>query len=79
MSVNLAHERFLPHPCTPPLKWEGNGLSKSRRDERTQTGVLAPGNDVTTKEAPRGDRDHNITDTEQVTRSVALSGLENYG
>ena len=27
VTVNLVHERFVPHPYTPPLKWEGSGCA----------------------------------------------------
>ena len=34
VSVDLAHERFVPHPCTPPLRWEGSGCAQMERHIR---------------------------------------------
>ena len=48
---------------------------KSRRDERPQTGALAPGNVATTEKAPRGRQRPKHVVIKHVTYSVALSGL----
>ena len=48
---------------------------KSRRDERPQTGALAPGNVATTEKAPRGRQRPKHVVIKHVTYSVALLGL----
>ena len=55
-----ARGTFLPlpfrplHICVSDEKQLIGAYQKSRRDERSQTGAQAPGNDATRKEAPRG-------------------------
>ena len=55
-----ARGTFLPlpfrplHICVSDEKQLIGAYQKSRRDERSQTGAQAPGNDATRKEAPKG-------------------------
>ena len=55
-------------------------LVKVSKRRKNTVGGVCPRVMMRRQRKPRGgDRDQSITDIEQVTRSVALSGLENYG
>ena len=66
--------KHLSHNVSDDNQHKGIG-KKSRRDDRTQTGVTTPGNSAATKKALKGRQKHKQTENKQVACSVALSEL----
>jgi hypothetical protein len=61
------------------IRIRGSACQSLEETKEHRRGCWPPVNDATTNKAPRGRQRTEITDTEQVTCSVALSGLKNYG